>query len=581
YTAESDALTFGVPSVGAHQFAVTGFSSADVSLFDITNPAQPVQVTGAETAASGGAFRLRFEENADADARYVALTPAQYRTPVSQEVDTASSWRSAQNGADYIIITHEDFYDTVQTLAQYRQTQGLRTAVVKIGDVYDEFSGGVFTPAAIRSFLRYAYTSWAAPAPSYVLLVGDAFQNFKDTVKSGTINYVPSQLVETDLLGETVSDNWFAAVSGDDLLPDMMIGRLAVQSAQQAQAQIDKILAYEQNAPGAAWTSNVLLVADDDESTFRFVAEQVAERIPFGYTLNRVYVEDYPPNDPTTAIQAQINEGALFVNYAGHGEYYRWGKWDNESAFILDLDDIAALQNDGKLPVVTVANCLNGYFAGPKQQASLAEAFMDQSAGGAVAVWAPTGLGAPFSHYVLLNAFYDAVYQKDLHVLGAATTTAKLTAYTESPLLGELVQIYTLLGDPATKLAAPTNAPYVEETYPTHAAVDIPVDAPVEILFSKPISAGSVVVGSSDPSLTLSQPEWLSDDRLLRVPTPGLAHGQTYTLTVAATDLAGNALRSGPAPQTWSFTVTADDVAPQASLTVRGDSAAAPLTTTV
>ena len=71
--------------------------------------------------------------------------------------------------------------------------------VVDIDDIYDEFSDGLFNPFAIRRFLRYAYNSWQQPAPTYVVLVGDAHYDYKNTTveriagirTSGTYNLYP------------------------------------------------------------------------------------------------------------------------------------------------------------------------------------------------------------------------------------------------------------------------------------------------------------------------------------------------------------------------------------------------------
>ena len=77
------------------------------------------------------------------------------------------------NAADYIIISHSDFLNAIQPLAAYRASQGFRVRVVDVQDIYDEFNGGVFDPQAIQGFLSYTYSNWVAPAPSFVLLVGD------------------------------------------------------------------------------------------------------------------------------------------------------------------------------------------------------------------------------------------------------------------------------------------------------------------------------------------------------------------------------------------------------------------------
>jgi hypothetical protein len=77
-------------------------------------------------------------------------------------------------GADYIIITHADFIEPAQRLADYRRTQGYRTAVVRVDDVYDEFNHGIYDPRAIRAFVHYAYHHWQKPAPLFLLLFGDS-----------------------------------------------------------------------------------------------------------------------------------------------------------------------------------------------------------------------------------------------------------------------------------------------------------------------------------------------------------------------------------------------------------------------
>ena len=61
----------------------------------------------------------------------------------------------------------------------FERSQGLTVKVVDIDEIYNEFNGGVFSPIAIQNFLRYAYDTWQPPAPTYVLLVGDAHYDYK------------------------------------------------------------------------------------------------------------------------------------------------------------------------------------------------------------------------------------------------------------------------------------------------------------------------------------------------------------------------------------------------------------------
>ncbi|ETX00595.1 MAG: hypothetical protein ETSY2_38750 [Candidatus Entotheonella gemina] len=332
---------------------------------------------------------------------------------------------------------------------------GLSVAVVEIQDIYDEFNHGIFNPRAIRDFLSYAYHHWTPPAPTYVLLVGDATQDYKDNLRTGTVNFVPSQIIETDLLGETPSDNWFVLVSGDDILPDMLIGRLSVQSVSQAEAVVDKIIRYEQQPPDDTRNTQALLVADDDSPVFEDISEQLAALFPPDYVTHKVYAGDYPPGDPTTEILQYIDDGTILVNYTGHGSVSRWGQWHGGNS-ILRRSDVTALQNLDQLPIVTVANCLNGFFTGRKTQVSIAEAFLRHPGAGAVAVWAPTALGYPSGQRVLLREFYEAVFQGEPQTLGEATTTAKIASAGQSRTWDELVETFVLFGDPAMRMGIPS-----------------------------------------------------------------------------------------------------------------------------
>ena len=457
YVAENDELLFGAPTTGTFQFQITHFGGSDVQVFDVTDPSHLAIITGATVLAGGGSYTVRFEDAAQPNTRYLALTAAQRRTPARVELDQPFSWKSPAKGADYIIITHEDFYTSSLRLASHRAiTSGLRVATVQVEDIYDEFNHGVFNPQAIRDFLSYAYQNWSPPAPTYVLLVGDATYDYKDNLHTGTLNYVPSQIVETNLLGETSSDNWFVLVSGDDILPDMWIGRLSAQEVSQADDIVDKIIHYEQNPPLGSWYRYALLVADDDDPAFETISEQIAGLLPTGYAASKVYASDYPPGDPTTDITQYINGGSVLVNYAGHGHVAGWGKWDGGKN-IFELSDITALANTHKLPVVTVANCLNGFFTGSKtDEVSVAEALLRLKDRGAVAVWASTGLGYPSGHQALMREFYEAIFQGRERVsLGAATSAAKIAAYTQNSSWGELVQTFVLFGDPATPFYYP------------------------------------------------------------------------------------------------------------------------------
>ncbi|MCX7841319.1 MAG: C25 family cysteine peptidase, partial [Anaerolineae bacterium] len=323
--------------------------------FDITDPFNVVHITSPNI--SGGTYS--FADNQSNAREYIVLATTQFKTPASIVQDTPSDLKNTLNGADYIIIAHDSFTSTVQSLATFRQAQGLRVKVVAVQDVYDEFNDGVLDPQAIRNFLAYAYSNWTPPAPSMVLLVGDAHfdpRGYCVTIskcpQDGGINTPPNsifipaplRIVDSNRY-ESADDNFYVAFNdgSGNFLPQMALGRLPANSAAEVAEMINKIVTYEQNTPAGTWRSRISFVADnaynangtpDSGGNFWAYSDDVVAYLPSGYQANRVY---YNPCDPnaypqcalpysyyTTTVTTRnatldaINQGSVIVNYVGH-----------------------------------------------------------------------------------------------------------------------------------------------------------------------------------------------------------------------------------------------------------------------
>ena len=95
------------------------------------------------------------------------MASAALKTPVAVVKDRASALTSASNAADWILITHRSLgwdgagaeQGCVTALTALRQSQGLRTKVVDIEDLFDEFGYGLVTPQAVKEFITHAYES--------------------------------------------------------------------------------------------------------------------------------------------------------------------------------------------------------------------------------------------------------------------------------------------------------------------------------------------------------------------------------------------------------------------------------------
>jgi uncharacterized repeat protein (TIGR01451 family) len=330
--------------------------------------------------------------------------------------------------------------------------------VVDVQDVYDEFGGGVFDPLAIQRFLAYAYQTWTPPAPAYVLLVGDGHYDFKDNLGRGEPIYIPPYLADVDpWISEVAADNRYVCVSGDDVMPDMHLGRLPVKTEAEVAAVVAKIIGYEEAPPHADWNSELLFVADNLDpgaGDFAALSDNIADNyLPDPYTADKVYyaVTHPTPAEARAAIIDAVNEGRLLVNYIGHAAIPYWA-----AEQLFGVNDIPALTNDDRLPFMVPMTCLDGFYIRPSpaglDYSSLAEVVVRASDRGAIASWSPTGMGVASGHDYLNQGLFLALFADDLVRLGPATTEAKLYLYSQTGLYRELLDTYALFGDPATAL---------------------------------------------------------------------------------------------------------------------------------
>ncbi len=457
YRAVGNELVFSASGPGRRLLQVDGFTSSNLLLYDITNPAQIVRLTGFTVSNSGDGYRLSFSDSlANETRRYLALAATQTKTPVAVALDAPSSLRTPAAGADYLIITHADFLPAAQALAAHRANKGFRPAVIDVQNIYDEFNRGVLSPVAIRDFLAYAYGNWPDPAPAYVLLLGDGTYDFKDYLGYGSQTFIPPYLDAVDpFIGETASDNRYVTIVGNDPLPDMHIGRLPANTAGEAWTMVNKIIAYETNPAPGDWRFKTLFVADnpDTAGNFPFLSNEVAdELVPTPpYQVNKIYYGINSTDILATrqAIRTAINDGALLVNYVGHSSITWWA-----AEILLGINDVPSLTNGDRLPVMLPMTCYDGYFHSPLIS-SLGETIVRANGRGAVASWSATGQGVATGHDQMHRGFFEAIFRSGVRQLGPATLAGKMQLYKNDLRFRDLIDTYGLLGDPGLELLLP------------------------------------------------------------------------------------------------------------------------------
>lgn len=495
FQVSSNMLKFSQAEPGDWRFELTNFSTADARVFDISNPFAPAELTGL-TLSGTGPYSLQFHDEVLLSAEYLALTPDKLLPITSIVPDTPSNLAATSQQADYLIISHANFLTAAAPLVGIRETSGLETVLVDVQDVYDEFSYGIVDPAAIKNYISYAYAQWQAPAPSYVLLVGDGTYDPKNNENYGRISYLPPYFGYVDpYLGETAADNRYVAIVGADTLPDLFLGRLAVNQPSEVTAYLTKLASYETNPPSGDVLRRILAITSRYEVNGQYPVisdELLRDEYPGEpFTAQKVYWK-WTHNDLAQAradIQSGINEGRLLVNYIGHGYY---GGWGDTNEYLFTSSDINSLQNQDKYPFVMAMTCMDGLYTYPRPLGqgyeAMAEIITRTSLKGAIASWSPTGWGMVAGHDLLNRGAFRAIFQDSTAALGGITQAGLLRVWGSGSNL-DLLDTYLLFGDPAVRL--PRSLTAVPDSYATLEDTQLVVDAANGVLKNdiKPVNA--------------------------------------------------------------------------------------------
>lgn len=508
-------VEFTATGQGATDLRVGRFAGGDVVAYDVTDPAAPQRLvglvvaqeatTGAWTASTplrplassdlahraflpmvwsagqGGpaeAYVVHLGLDLDTPRRLVLDRVQRLRPAFQLTADHGSQWRSPDHQADYLLIYHESLAAAAQALADYRRSTGLTVALVDVQDVFDEFSSGQVDPGALRDFISYAYHYWRGPAPAYVLLLGDGHYDLRlvTGLTTGPSLIPPYYACFDSWLCEVASDNEFVAVSGDDRLPDLAIGRLTVRDAESAARSVAKIIAYETEPPAGDWRRAAAFIADnyrdasgraDAAGNFEYYTEVAAATLPDDVTVHRVFYDPYPVDDgnedfrfrtpaaATAAIVDVISQGQLFVSYIGHAAINVWAhEWLLVGKSSV-RNDVAAMTNGPRLAIFLDMTCLSGNFADVVREA-MQETLLNAAGGGSVAGWAGTGFGVAQGHDRLHSGLFRAVYDQGVTRLGLATVAGKQALWAaDGEQHADLLDTFALIGDPALRIALP------------------------------------------------------------------------------------------------------------------------------
>jgi len=209
-----------------------------------------------------------------------------------------------------VILTDSVFSQTLQPLIKWKREKGFR-----IIEAYASDPEVGETRTQIKDYLKSLYNnppSGFSP-PSYLLIIGD-------------VEHIP-----LSQSGGQITDLYYTTYDGeDDFLPDIFHGRISVKDTSELNHVVEKILMYEKYGfPDPSYLNNSVLIAGYDAGyASRHGNGQINYAEEYYFNADRgIDAMKYLHPEASTMdreILEVISEGAAFVNYTGHGDYYGW-----------------------------------------------------------------------------------------------------------------------------------------------------------------------------------------------------------------------------------------------------------------
>ncbi len=449
-----------------------GNASVSTGVWEITDQLSPIKmnvsVSGSAAVFTNDASRLR---------EYIAFTPASLLMPVVMGKQANQDLHNV-SATDYLVVTHTSLLPEAQRLAQFHQQRdGYRTTVVTTEQVFREFSSGTPDPVAIRDFVKMFFDKAGADSgkrPKFLLLFGSASYDYRSRI-TGNANLVPGyqSINSLDPLNTYTSDDFFGLLNdGDDInrnnaamLLDIGIGRIPARNLAEAKTMVDKIIRYHKKESLGAWRNQTVYVADDRDLNLHLqdaeiISANAAAANPL-FNQYKIYLDAFPQVSNSggarypavnEAIVNQVFNGALLLNYSGHGSYQRLAE---ES--ILTHEELNRFNNPDKLPLFITASCDFAPHDDPAKN-SLGAAILTGNANGAIALLTTTRVVFAYSNRLINDHYLQIALKPGVNgqylTLGESVQQAK--NYTMQNT-GDVInnRKFTLLGDPAMRLGFP------------------------------------------------------------------------------------------------------------------------------
>lgn len=470
-------------------FQLTAYNTQTLNIWNVSDILNVSNQKYVQTGTS-----ISYTCATDSVIEFAAFTTANTYTPsYVGKITNQNIHNIAQ--ADYVLVTHPLFLSHAQRLANlHQQNEGLTYAIVTTEQIYNEFSSGKPDVSAIRDFTRMLYSRniGLGKQVKYLCLLGNGSYMNRFRNINGNTNLIPTYQSwnSTDAVGSLTSDDFFGMMdpnegfdalnefTGNPQIVDLGVGRIIAVTQSDMEGVVSKIETYYSKDGNAIfnqgptncfgntltmrdWRNWLVLIADAGEGgLFSSDCESLCNSFtPLAPNINveKIYLDTYQSfstagnvqyPDADNEFQNRIANGALLVNYVGHGS-----ELSLSAARLIDINKINAWTNKINLPIFVTATCEFTRYDNPAR-VSAGELCLLNPSGGAVSLFSTCRLAIASTNLVLNTVFYNYFFSKIAGKIPTLGDVIKLTkAYVGTNIyFGN----FHLFGDPAITPAIPT-----------------------------------------------------------------------------------------------------------------------------
>ena len=341
-----------------------------------------------------------------------------------------------EDEGEMLIVCADKYLEAVKPLVEWKNISGRPTTIV----AYSKAGGN------LKQYLQKYYNEH--PELVYLLLVGEHSNIPAEAMSGGR------------------SDNYYGMLDGDDKYEEVLVGRLSVNSMNDAVNQVNKIIYYERDIDETAtWLTRASgVAANEGEGHYGEIDYQHMDFIRdtlLNYTYTKVsqyYAEVNNPAAP--AMIVDYSKGLGLINYCNHGTPTTW------AVASFSVDDVHRLTNDNKWPIIWSVACNNGQFDfdecfGESWMRAVNPATGGLTGGiGGMFSWISQPWQPPMYGQDEMNAILTEWRDGYKHTLGGASCNGNMFMMDMDPFDGPRTHdTWILLGDPSLMVRTDTPKP--------------------------------------------------------------------------------------------------------------------------